>query len=620
MINGWQKRKIGDVCHLMTGGTPSKANRDYFGGDIKWLVSGDIHRHEIFDCEGRITELGMRNSNAKLLPTDSVMIALNGQGKTRGTVALLRTQATCNQSLVSIYPKNPKELLPEYICANLQGRYEELRHLTGDSGNDRRGLNMELIRQIEIPIAPVAEQQRIVGILDKSFEAIATAKANAEKNLQNARALFESHLEGVFRRRGDGWEEVELEDIASVKGGKRVPKGYRLLVDPTDFPYLRVADFTDFGSIDMDDLHYVSAEVHRKIKNYVIFSTDMYLSIAGTIGKTGIIPEELNGAHLTENACRLVFRPGVSKRFVYYFTLTSDFIEQAGFRTRTAAQPKLALSRLSTIRLGMPSLATQESLVERFDALRARTQHLESIYQQKLATLDGLRQSLLHQAFTGQLTQQSLGPVLDLVPTRTTYITPTDLHAGILAMAFEQHEKSGDPRLFTHVKAEKIAHMVEARLGLDLGRKPVKDAAGPNDFNHLKKVEYRARKAGYFDFNRVDGVAYGIQKLRGFQRLIDRTRTALGDSYENVEHLLQWMLPMNVQQAEIVATVFAAWNNLLLERERPTDEQIVFEARENWHPDKLRIERQKFFAAVQWLRQQGVVPEGKGKRVANKEN
>ena len=101
MKNEWHTEKIGDVCRLMTGGTPSRANRDYFDGEIKWLVSGDIHQGEIFDCAGRITEAGMNASNAKFLPVNSVLIALNGQGKTRGTVALLRTTATCNQSLVA---------------------------------------------------------------------------------------------------------------------------------------------------------------------------------------------------------------------------------------------------------------------------------------------------------------------------------------------------------------------------------------------------------------------------------------------------------------------------------------------------------------------------------------
>src|SRR5205814_677378 len=124
----------------------------------------------------------------------------------------------------------------------------------------------------------------------------------------NARTLIESHLQSVFTQRGAGWRETTLGDIAQVKGGKRVPKGYKLLVEPTKFPYLRVTDFNDSGSIDMDELRYVSKEVHREIKNYVIFSTDMYLSIAGTIGKTGIIPADLDGANLTENACRLVFK------------------------------------------------------------------------------------------------------------------------------------------------------------------------------------------------------------------------------------------------------------------------------------------------------------------------
>ncbi len=249
----------------------------------------------------------------------------------------------------------------------------------------------------------LAEQQRIVGILDEAFEGIARAKANAEKNLQNARALFESHLQSVFTHRGDGWVEKSLADIAQVKGGKRVPKGYKLLNEPTDYPYLRVADFNDTGTIEMSDLRYVSAKIHSEIKNYVIYSTDLYMSIAGTIGKTGIIPEDLDGANLTENACRLVFNPGVNNRFVYYFTVTPDFVEQAGLNTRTAAQPKLALSRLSTIKLGIPPLPEQKRLAAKFDALREETQRLASLYTRKLAALEGLKKSLLHQAFSGEL-------------------------------------------------------------------------------------------------------------------------------------------------------------------------------------------------------------------------
>ena len=116
MKYNWQTKKIGDICKLMTGGTPSKNKPEYFkNGTIKWLLSGDIHKGEIYDCEGRITGAGMKHSNARYLPINSVIIALNGQGKTRGTVALLRTQAACNQSLVSISPNDEKKL----YCRNI---------------------------------------------------------------------------------------------------------------------------------------------------------------------------------------------------------------------------------------------------------------------------------------------------------------------------------------------------------------------------------------------------------------------------------------------------------------------------------------------------------------------
>jgi type I restriction enzyme, S subunit len=146
----------------------------------------------------------------------------------------------------------------------------------------------------------------------------------------------------------------------------------------------------------------------------------------------------------------------------------------------------------------------------------------------------------------------------------------------------------------------------------------VKDAAGPNDYPHLKRVEHRARLAGFFDFHRVKGARYRVRKYRHFEELIGRTREKLGDRSREVDSLLQLMLPMDTQQAEIVCTVYAAWNNLLLDRQQITDEGIVLEARENWHPDKLKIPREQFFAAIEWLRKEGIVPVGKGKKVTAK--
>jgi len=191
---------LGEVCHLATGGTPSTHNRSFYeNGEIKWLRSGDVHMREICDCEGRITAAGMASANTKFLPLNSVLIALAGQGKTRGTVAMLRTQATCNQSVVSIMPQDLKSLLPEFVYWYLRSKYDEIRRLTGDDGNDRRGLNMRIIRGLEVPVPPMTEQKRIVAKAELVHSVSAEVLANIERRKVKAGELRESVLAAAFR-------------------------------------------------------------------------------------------------------------------------------------------------------------------------------------------------------------------------------------------------------------------------------------------------------------------------------------------------------------------------------------------------------------------------------------
>lgn len=197
---GWVNATIGETCNLQTGGTPSTTKKEYYeGGSIKWLVSGDINQKVIKDCKGRITELGMNSSNTKFLPVNSVLIALNGQGKTRGTVAMLRTKATCNQSLVSIFPKDEKTLLPELVFSNLEGRYDEIRKMTGDSGNDRRGLNMPLIRSIKFSYPKnITEQKEIIKKLDNLRVETKKLESIYQQKIEDLEELKKSVLQKAF--------------------------------------------------------------------------------------------------------------------------------------------------------------------------------------------------------------------------------------------------------------------------------------------------------------------------------------------------------------------------------------------------------------------------------------
>ncbi len=400
MRAGWELHDIGDLCDLATGGTPAKSNQEYFGGQIKWLVSGDIHRGEIYDCDGRITEVGMKNSNAKILPINSVIIALNGQGKTRGTVAILRTLACCNQSLVSIMPKDQSKLLPEFLFANLRGRYSELRKLTSDDDKDRRGLNMGIIRNIKIPVPPLAEQRRIVALLDDAFSGLETLRANAEKNAQNARELFDSYLNFVFSINSNDWHYKRLHEVAKDFG--RGKSKHR----PRNDPKLYGGSYPFVQTGDVRNSNHVIASYSQTYNDVGLSQSKLWpkgtlcITIAANIAETGVLDFD---ACFPDSVIGFVAKEGeTNSKFVEY--LLQSYKTQLQLEGKGSAQDNINLGTFEDKRFPFPKLATQIKIVRELDNLNADCDRLKVIFTQKLSLIDALKQSLLHRAFSGQLT------------------------------------------------------------------------------------------------------------------------------------------------------------------------------------------------------------------------
>ncbi|MGL4578975.1 MAG: restriction endonuclease subunit S [Shewanella xiamenensis] len=264
------------------------------------------------------------------------------------------------------------------------------------------GINRNDYLNLSFPLPPLNEQERIVEKLDALLTRIDTAIEHLQESVTLKSSLLQSALDGQFAAITD---RMTIESLTEVKGGKRLPKGEKLSDEETEHPYIRVADFTDKGTIDLSDIKYISKKIHEQIKRYVISKDDLYISIAGTIGKTGFVPPELDGANLTENAAKLVIKDKqqLDLNYLYLFTLTSDFSAQAGLATKTVAQPKLALTRLSKIEIPMSSLVEQKALVSTIETLKSNIHDAEEVLLGKIEDLKSLKASILDSAFKGEL-------------------------------------------------------------------------------------------------------------------------------------------------------------------------------------------------------------------------
>lgn len=190
----WQTRSIGDFAQVKAGGTPSTSVPRYWGGQIRWMSSGEIHKKRVAGVDGRITEDGLRESAAQLLPVGTVLVALAGQGKTRGTVAVSEVELATNQSIAGILPSGTHD--PEFLYYNLDTRYKELRgESAGDGG--RGGLNLTIIKKLHVRMPELEEQQAISGVLR---DADAEVRA-LSRRLESARNIKEGMMQELLTGR-----------------------------------------------------------------------------------------------------------------------------------------------------------------------------------------------------------------------------------------------------------------------------------------------------------------------------------------------------------------------------------------------------------------------------------
>ena len=386
MKEGWEYKKLGDIATYING-FPFKPS--------DWENSGKpiIRIQNLTNPQSTFNRCSRTDIPKKYFVSyGDILISWSA---TLGVFEWTLEDALLNQHIFKV--------VFDKIAINKQYFRYAIMTSISEMSKHTNGATMKHIRKgdfdnIRIPSPPLSEQQSIVDYLDSAFAKIDAMKANAEKALNEAKALFQASLKEMLEPK-EGWEEKYVGDIAEIKGGKRLPKGEKLQSEPTNHKYIRVADFNDYGTVDLSDIQYISDKVFEQIKRYIITKDDIYISIAGTIGKSGIIPDELDGANLTENACRLILSNEIYQKFMYYITISPEFVRQEIESTKISAQPKLALTRLAGIIISYPSIIEQQKIAETLDSLKSKVDRLQENYNKISQECDALKQSILRQVF-----------------------------------------------------------------------------------------------------------------------------------------------------------------------------------------------------------------------------
>ena len=404
MKTGWKTRTLEDVSQFSNG---------LWKGEKPPFVNVGVIRNTNFTKEGTLddSDIAYLDVEAKKLEKrrlqfGDIILEKSGGGPKQpvGRVALFDKEDdgfSFSNFTAALRVLDPRELDFRFLHKFLHWTYlsgitERMQsHSTGI-----RNLDGDAYKAIRISFPLLPEQQRIVGILDKAFEGIATAKANAEENLQNVRALFESHLQSVFTKRGKGWVDARLDELTEPDS----PITYGVVKPGTEgeIRFVRGGDLVR-GKVRLEKLRTITRAVSNQYRRTLLKGGELLICLVGQPGQVAVAPAELAGANLARQVGLIRLRENMNAEFVRYFLQSAPGAEALGARESGSVQQVINLGELRHLSVPHPQVDAQNLIAAKLETFEEETQRLARLYEGKLAALETLKRSLLHQAFTGSL-------------------------------------------------------------------------------------------------------------------------------------------------------------------------------------------------------------------------
>jgi type I restriction enzyme S subunit len=390
MKQGWEKKKLGEVCEVIAGQSPEGKFYNPEGNGMPFYQGkkeyGEKYIGEPTTWTTKIT---------KEAEAGDILMSVRAPV---GPVNFATQKICIGRGLAAI--RAGKKIDKEFLFSYLVKHESEIE---GNAGAVFNSINKTQIENLEIPLPPLPEQQRIVSILDECFSAIDKAKANAEQNLKNAKELFESYLQGVFdpsthsgRGKSDGWEEKKLGEVAFVKSGG-TPLRHK-----TEYWNGNIAWYS---SGELNNLY--TNDPERHINELAIENSNAKLFPKGSllIGMydTAALKMSILDRDAAFNQAIAGVKPNAKIDLIFILHSINAVKPEILNLRRGVRQKNLSLDKIKNIPIALPSLQTQQTIVRQLDTLRAETQKLEAVYQKKISDLEELKKSILHKAFAGEL-------------------------------------------------------------------------------------------------------------------------------------------------------------------------------------------------------------------------
>lgn len=386
--------KIAEFCDTGSGTTPSRQKLEaYYGGGIPWVKSGELREGVITKTEESVTELALKETSLKLVPSGALLVAM--YGATVGRVGRLGIEATTNQAICHIVP-DPLVADQQYMFHALCAKASEL--VAKGVGGAQPNISQGTIRETELYLPPLEEQKRIAAILDQADDIRRKRQHAIDRLNQLGQAIFHEMF-GDPVTNPMGWPVFQLGDV--VRSGDKINYG---VVQPGEdveegIPLIRVGDLLS-GHINPANVKQIDPVIEENYKRSRLVGDEILIGCVGSIGSVALAHEGLRGANIARAVARVPVDPKIASREFIAEQIKSPFVQRYfAAETRTVAQPTLNIGLIVSAPIIIPPLDEQG----KFSAAVSDVRIQLSAMMGHASRTDSLFTSLQHRAFTGQL-------------------------------------------------------------------------------------------------------------------------------------------------------------------------------------------------------------------------